>query len=70
MNAPPHDGGRLALMLNELRLPTISRLWREFAERTDKEGLPATRLLGALDEHELAERAKRQARSDASNDTY
>ena len=23
MNAPAHDGGRLALMLNELRLPTI-----------------------------------------------
>ncbi|MGF6978162.1 DNA replication protein DnaC [Paraburkholderia sp. JPY465] len=60
MNAPAHDGGRLALMLNELRLPTISRLWPEFAERSDKEGWPATRLLGALLEHELAERAKRR----------
>jgi DNA replication protein DnaC len=60
MNAPAHDGGRLALMLNELRLPTIGRLWPEFAERSDKEAWPAARLLGALLEHELAERAKRR----------
>ncbi len=60
MNAPAYDGGRLALMLNELRLPTIGRLWPEFAERSDKEGWQATRLLGALLEHELAERAKRR----------
>jgi DNA replication protein DnaC len=60
MNAPAHDGGRVALMLNELRLPTIGRLWPEFAERSDKEGWQATRLLGALLEHELAERAKRR----------
>ena len=31
MNAPAYDAGRLALMLNELRLPTIARLWPEFA---------------------------------------
>jgi hypothetical protein len=48
MNAPAHDTGRLALMLNELRLPTIGRLWPEFAERSDKEGWQASRLLGAL----------------------
>ena len=60
MNAPAHDNGRMALMLNELRLPTIGRLWPEFAERSDKEGWPATRLLGALLEHELAERGKRR----------
>jgi DNA replication protein DnaC len=60
MNIPAHDNGRLALMLNELRLPTIGRLWPEFVERSDKEGWPATRLLGALLEHELAERAKRR----------
>jgi DNA replication protein DnaC len=47
-------------MLNELRLPTISRLWPEFAQRSDKEGWQATRFLGALLEHELAERAKRR----------
>ncbi|KMY85548.1 Mobile element protein [Candidatus Paraburkholderia calva] len=60
MNAPAHDSGRLALMLNELRLPTIGRLWSEFAERSDKEGWPAARLLDALLEHELAEHAKRR----------
>jgi DNA replication protein DnaC len=60
MNAPTYEPGRLALMLNELRLPTISRLWPEFAQRSDKEGWQATRFLGALLEHELAERAKRR----------
>lgn len=60
MNAPAYENGRLALMLNELRLPTIGRLWPEFAERSDKEGWQASRLLGALLEHELAERAKRR----------
>ncbi|MDR5806373.1 IS21-like element helper ATPase IstB [Caballeronia sp. LZ001] len=60
MKAPAHDNGRLGLMLNELRLPTIGRLWPEFAERSDKEGWQASRLLGALFEHELAERAKRR----------
>jgi hypothetical protein len=52
MKAPAHDNGRLALMLNELRLPTIGRLWPEFAERSDKEGWQASRLLGALFEHD------------------
>ncbi|SPD61713.1 Putative insertion sequence ATP-binding protein y4iQ/y4nD/y4sD (fragment) (plasmid) [Cupriavidus taiwanensis] len=61
MNAPlPIDAARLTLMLNELRLPTIGRLWPEFAQRADKESWQATRLLGALLEHELAERAKRR----------
>lgn len=60
MNVPTYDTGRLALMLHELRLPTIARLWPEFAQRSDKEGWPATRLLGALLEHELAERGKRR----------
>ena len=54
------ESGRNALMLNELRLPTIGRLWAEFAERSDKEGWPASRFLGGLLEHELAERAKRR----------
>jgi len=47
-------------MLTELRLPTIGRLWSEFAERSDKEGWPASRFLGGLLEHELAERATRR----------
>lgn len=61
MNAPvTYDASRLGLMLNELRLPTIARLWPEFAQRSDKEGWQASRLLGALLEHELAERVKRR----------
>ena len=60
MTAASYEPGRNALMLTELRLPTIGRLWAEFAERSDKESWPATRLLGALLEHELAERAKRR----------
>lgn len=60
MSAPSVDAARNALMLTELRLPTIGRLWPEFAERSDKEGWPASRFLGGLLEHELAERAKRR----------
>ena len=60
MTAASYEPGRNALMLTELRLPTIGRLWPEFAERSDKESWPATRFLGALLEHELAERAKRR----------
>jgi DNA replication protein DnaC len=60
VSALTYDAARMGLMLNELRLPTIGRLWPEFAQRSDKEGWEATRLLGALLEHELAERAKRR----------
>jgi DNA replication protein DnaC len=61
MNAPAScDKASLALMLTELHLPTISRLWPEFTARADQEGWQATRRLGALLEHELAERAKRR----------
>jgi DNA replication protein DnaC len=60
MSAPTYDTGSMGLMLNELRLPTIGRLWSEFAQRSDKEGWQASQLLGVLFEHELAERAKRR----------
>jgi len=61
MNTPNNEAGaRLPLMLTELRLPTIARLWPEFTQRSDKEGWQATRLLDTLLEHELAERAKRR----------
>src|SRR5471030_1963430 len=60
MSAPTYDIGSMGLMLNELRLPTIGRLWSDFAQRSDKEGWQASQLLGALFEHELAERAKRR----------
>jgi len=60
MTATSVDAGRNALMLTELRLPTIARLWPELAQRSDKEGWPAGRFLGGLLEHEVAERAKRR----------
>ena len=66
--------GRTALMLNELRLPTIKRLWPEFAERSDKEGWPAARFLATLAEHapeepECGHRGNRGADSLASGVT-
>ena len=51
---------RLALLLNELRLPAIKVIWPQFAEHADKEGWPAARFLAALAEHELAERDRRR----------
>jgi DNA replication protein DnaC len=60
MNNPATDAGRLALMLGELRLPTITRVWSSLAETSDREGWPAARFLSALTEHELADRARRR----------
>ncbi len=54
------DTARLPLLLHELRLPAVSRLWQDIAARTDKEGWPAIRFLSALAELELAERARRR----------
>ena len=60
MNTPAWEPTRTTGMLRELRLPTMSQLWSDFAERSDKEGWPAGRFLAALLEHEVAERAKRR----------
>jgi DNA replication protein DnaC len=54
------DTARLPLLLHDLRLPAISRLWPDIAARSDKEGWPAVRFLSALAEMEIAERAKRR----------
>jgi DNA replication protein DnaC len=54
------DTARLALLLNELRLPAIKVVWAQFAEQADKEGWPAVRFLAALAEHEIAERGRRR----------
>lgn len=35
---------RLMLLLTELRLPTIKRLWEALAGQSNKEGWPAERL--------------------------
>ena len=61
MSAPSTiDAGRLGIMLNELRLPSMKAMWADFAARADKEGWPAARFLGVLAEHELAERDRRR----------
>lgn len=54
------DTARLPLLLSDLRLPTVARLWPEFADRADREGWPAARLLAALAELEVADRAQRR----------
>jgi DNA replication protein DnaC len=54
------DTTRLPLLLHELRLPAIARLWPDFAERADKEGWPAAKFLSALAELEIAERGRRR----------
>ncbi len=54
------DLARLAVMLGDLRLPTIKAVWPSFAEKADTEGWPAARFLSALAEHELAERDRRR----------
>lgn len=51
---------RLPIILNELRLPTVKRLWASLAEQSNKEGWPAERYLAAVMEHELAERETRR----------
>lgn len=51
---------RLQMILNELRLPTVKRLWAGLAEQSNKEGWPAERFLAAVMEHELAERETRR----------
>lgn len=60
MSAGPAEAARLPIMLAELRLPTVYRLWPGFAERADQEGWPAARFLATLVEHELAERVTRR----------
>lgn len=62
------DAARVPIMLSELRLPTIKRLWPELAEQSNREGWPAERFLGTLLEHEMAERETRRlarARADS-----
>jgi len=54
------EATRLTLLLTELRLPATKQMWTSFAERSDKEGWPAARLLMALAENELAERDRRR----------
>ncbi|MCL4699328.1 MAG: IS21-like element helper ATPase IstB [Burkholderiaceae bacterium] len=52
--------GRLALMLTELRLPTVKQLAADLCAQADREGWPGVRLLEALLEHEMAQREVRR----------
>lgn len=62
------DAARLPLMLTELRLPTIKRLWQPFAEQSNREGWAAERFLATLLEQEMIEReARRLARARAAS---
>lgn len=54
------DRARLPALLTALRLPTIRRLWPDFADQAEAEGWPAARLLATLAELELAERSQRR----------
>lgn len=54
------DNARLTLLLKELRLPAMTALWNEFADRSDTEGWPAARFLATMAEHEIAERDRRR----------
>lgn len=54
------DHAHLALLLTELRLPTIKSLYPQFTDQADKEGWPSARLLATLTEHEVAQRSQRR----------
>jgi DNA replication protein DnaC len=54
------ENGAIESQLAELRLPTVAGLWQPFTERADREGWPSARLLAALAELGLAERARRR----------
>jgi len=62
------EAARLPIMLTDLRLPTMKRLWADLAEQSNREGWPAERFLGALLAHEVAEReTRRMARARADS---
>ena len=57
---PTIDTARLPMLLTQLRLPTVARLWRALTDTADRESWPAAKTLAALMEHEIAERAWRR----------
>ena len=54
------DAARLPILLTELRLPTLKRMWEAISAQSDREGWSATRLLSTLFDLEMAERAQRR----------
>jgi len=58
---PTIDTARLPVLLTQLRLPTVARLWPALTATADRESWPAAKTLAALMEHEVAERARRRS---------
>ena len=54
------DAARLPILLTELRLPTIKRMWESMSTQSDREGWRAEKLLSTLLDLEMAERAQRR----------
>jgi len=54
------DGATLPLLLKELRLPTMSRQWKELAQQASDKGWSPVRYLATLCDYELAERESRR----------
>jgi DNA replication protein DnaC len=54
------EAARLPIMLTDLRLPTVKRMWETLAVQSDREGWRAEKLLSVLFEHEVAEREQRR----------
>jgi DNA replication protein DnaC len=57
---PTIDTARLPVLLTQLRLPTVARLWQALTATADRESWPAAKTLAELMEHEVAERARRR----------
>ena len=54
------DAARLPILLTELRLPTVKRMWESLSVQSDREGWRAEKLLSTLLDLEMAERAQRR----------
>ena len=50
------NAARVELMLTALWLPGMKAVWAKLADKSDKEGWPATRFLSVLAEHEVIDR--------------
>jgi len=57
---PTIDTAHLPVLLTQLRLPTVARLWPALTETADRESWPVAKALAALMEHDVAERARRR----------
>ena len=54
------DSATLPLLLKELKLPTMGRMWDSLNKECVEKGRSAVRYLSTLCDHEIAEREKRR----------